>query len=69
MIPKLQRLKHDLAINYLDIIDICEKYIAAGNNVRYFRSVKEEAIERYAEAEAMIAQPAVKEAAQYNIVS
>jgi hypothetical protein len=65
---KLQRARLELATKWLDIIEICEKNIEAGNNVRYFRSVKQEAAERYAEAEAMIVQPTIIEANKLNLV-
>lgn len=44
-----QKLMMQLAIGYLDIIELCEQNIAKGIEVAYFKEKKEVAVEAYAE--------------------
>lgn len=46
---KLQKLNMELAINWLDIIEICNHNIAIGFEIIFYKEKKETAVRGYAE--------------------
>ncbi len=63
----MQKLNMKLAINWLDIIEVCEKNIARGWEVDYYKQTKMEAAAKYADCMATVVKDAI-EISQANIL-
>ncbi len=57
---KLQKLNMEFAINWLDIIEICNQGIAKGFELAFYKEKKKEAVKGYAEAMTSIVKDAIE---------
>ena len=55
----IQKLQLKVAINYLDLIEDCDKYISEGNSVNFYKKLKEEQILLYANLMSKIVRDAI----------